>query len=408
MLSLKQARAILLEDVAPLPTESVSIDRCGGRILATDVHAERAQPPSPVSAMDGYAIRLADAAPGAELNVIGDAPAGAPFAGRLGPGEAIRIATGGVLPQGTDHVVIQEHVERLGDHIRIVEWEAATPPSYVRLAGCDFVAGELLARSGEVITPALHALLAAANLASVHVSVRPRVAILPNGDELCEPGACLAPGQIVNSASYALADLITMWGGHAVRLPILPDDPAASEEMMRTLDLDVDVLVTIGGASVGDRDILRPLLVKLGAELLFERIAVQPGKPTWNARFPDGRIVLGLPGNPASAVVCAQLLLKPLLYRLTGRGMDEATAMVSARLDEALDANGQRETFLRAQLSVDCEGSVRASALPRQDSSLVTILASANALIRRIPHAPPAAVDELVEVLPIDGSNGPI
>lgn len=403
MLSLGQARVILLEGVMPLSTEQEAIGRCGGRVLAADVRATRDQPPNAVSAMDGYAIRRWDAALRAELKVIGEAPAGAPFAGSVKPGEAVRIATGGVLPEGADLVVIQEHVERLDDRIRIVEWGPDDPPPYIRPAGCDFAAGELLARSGEMITPALHALLAAANLASAEVSTRPKVAILPNGDELREPGADLAPGNVVNSASYALADLITMWGGQAVRLPILPDDLAACEEMLRTLDLDADVLITIGGASVGDRDVLRPLLVKLGAEMLFERIAVQPGKPSWHARFPDGRLTLGLPGNPASAFVCAHLLLKPLLYRLLGRDAAQATSTITARLDEPLAANGSRETFLRARCHVGGGGRIRASALPFQDSSLVSTLALANSLIRRPANAAAAAAGELVDVLPVEG-----
>ena len=407
MLSLDEARAILLDGVVTGATETVKIGDCGGRILANDVHADRDQPPSPVSAMDGYAIRRADGGQGVELAVIGEAPAGAPFAGKVAAGQSVRIATGGVLPDGADHVVIQEHVERDGNVIRIIQW-ASEAPSYVRPAGCDFTRGELLAHAGERVTPAFHALLAAANLASVEVSARPIVAILPSGDELREPGETLGPGQVVNSATHALADLVELWGGRAMRLPILPDDPAACEAAMRSLDVRADVLVTVGGASVGDRDSLKPLLAKLGARMFFEGIAVQPGKPCWHARFPDGRLVLGLPGNPASAFVCAHLLLKPLLYRLTGRLADNAVAMLHARLYETLDANGARENFLRGRMTVSGNGTVRAAALPAQDSSLLTTLALANCLIRRAPHAQPAVVDELVQTIPIDGASLPL
>ena len=403
MISLDEGRSIFLNGVAPVGAETVSIESCGARILAADVIADRNQPPSAVSAMDGYAMRREDAGAGIELQVIGEAPAGQPFTGSVGPGQAVRIATGGILPDGADHIVIQEHVERSGDLIRIVDWGSPPPPAYVRPAGGDFAAGARLAGRGDRITPALQALLAAANLGAVEVFPKPQIAILPSGDELCEPGGELGPGQIVNSASYALADLVEAWGGKGWRLPILPDDPTACEAALRSLDLDVDVIVTIGGASVGDRDCLRPLLVELGAEILFDRVAVQPGKPSWHARFPDGRLVLGLPGNPASAFVCAHLLLKPLLHRLTGRDADQAVSMVTARLDEPLQTNGARETYLRAQWYVGADGTLRASALPAQDSSLVSILAAANGLIRRVPGALAAAIDEIVEVLPVEG-----
>ena len=405
MLSLDQARAILLEGVAPLSTERVPIGCCGGRILATEICAARNQPPNAMSAMDGYAIRRGDAAPGAEFKLIGEAPAGAPFAGSVRPGETVRIATGGVLPEGSDLIVIQEQVERHGDSIRIVEWNADDVLTYVRPTGCDFAQGQLLAHAGDTITPARHALLAAANAGSVDVFAKPRVAIFPSGDELREPGGALEPGQVVNSASYALVDLAYAWGGHAERMPILPDDAPAGEERLRSLDLDTDVLVTIGGASVGDRDGLRPLLIELGAEMLFEGISIQPGKPTWHARLPDGRLVLGLPGNPASAFVCAHLLLKPLMYHLTGRSADEAVAMLRARLAEPLSANGARETYLRAQSRVGDGGMLRATALAAQDSSLVSTLALADCLIRRAPHAVPAAADETVEILPVSGAG---
>lgn len=404
MLSLDQARAILLEGVEPGTAETALIGDCGGRVLAADICSDRDQPPSAVSAMDGYAIRRADGAPAIELAVIGEAAAGTPYAGRIEAGQAVRIATGGVVPDGSDHVVIQEHVERAGDRIRIVEW-LPDQPSYVRPAGCDFARGQLLARTGQRISPSLHALLAAANLPSVEVSAKPAVAVLPSGDELRDPGETLGPGQIVNSASYALADLVETWGGLATRLPIIPDDPDACEKALSSLDIGADVIVTVGGASVGDRDNLKPLMAKRGATLLFEQIAVQPGKPCWHGRFADGALVLGLPGNPASAFVCAHLLLKPLLYRLTGRVAEDAVALMPARLDGPLAANGARETFLRGQISVGGDGISRATALPAQDSSLVTVLALANCLIRRAPHAAAAGFDDIVDVLPIDGAR---
>lgn len=405
MISLDEARAILLDGVAPLGTEIMAIGGCAGRILAKDVIADRDQPPNPVSAMDGYAIRRSDAGEGAELAVVGEAPAGAPFAHGIRAGQAVRIATGGVVPEGSDEIIIQENVERDGDLVRIVRWEPSDAPAYIRPAGCDFARGDLLARVGDRVAPAIHALLAAANLASVEVFAKPRITILPSGDELREPGSPLKRGQIINSASYALADLVEQWGGEASRLPILPDDPDACEQALRSLDIRADVIVTVGGASVGDRDNLKPLVAKNGAALLFERIAVQPGKPCWHARYPDGALVLGLPGNPASAFVCAHLLLKPLLYRLVGRQALEAMKTISAEVDGQLPANGARETFMRGRMCVSGNGTVRAAAFPAQDSSLLTILSLANCLIRRAPHVPPAADGNLVEVLPIDGAR---
>jgi molybdopterin molybdotransferase len=395
LISLDEARALLLANVAPVDAETLPIAECGGRTLAADLVAARNQPPHPVSAMDGYAVRNADAVAGTRLRVIGDAPAGAPFAGSVAPGTAVRIATGGVVPQGADRIVIQEIVEQDGEEIRIAE--APGPASYVRPAGLDFAAGQVLARAGELLTPALIGLAAAANSAALEVRRQPRVAILASGDELREPGSALAPGAIVNSAAYALAGLVAAWGGVPLRHPILPDDRAACEEALRAADLDCDIVLPLGGASIGERDVLKPLVLALGARPVFERIAVQPGKPCWHARFPDRRLVLGLPGNPASAFVCAHLLLRPLMLALLGRA--EPDRLVSAVLTSGMPKGADREVYWRARLGVDNTGRLEVSPDERQDSSLQTPLASSNALIRRLPHAPPAAAGDLAEVL---------
>lgn len=405
MISLDEARAILLAGIDPLANELVSIAECGGRVLGEDVIATRDQPPQPVSAMDGYAVRAADAVEGARLQVIGESPAGTPFAGVVGAGHAVRIATGGVVPEGADCVVIQEDVACDGDLIRIARWSGPNP-AFVRQTGCDFVVGERLARRGEPITPARHALIAAANLGSVAATRRSRIAVFPSGNELREPGAALAAGEIIDSASHAIADLAAAWGAEARRFEILPDDAARCEAALSSALEWADVVVTIGGASVGGRDLLRPVLLRLGAELLFERIAVQPGKPTWHARFPDGPLVLGLPGNPASAFVCAHVLLKPLLFRLTGRDAGTACGLIAARAARRIGPNGGREAFLRAHVWTD-EGYLTAEPLGDQDSSLVTRLAAANALIRRLPNAPVAEGGELVEVMLLEDSLAP-
>lgn len=399
MLSLDEARRLLLGGIGPLGAETVPIGDCAGRVLAVDIVAGRDQPPEPVSAMDGYAIRAADLRPGALLDLIGEAPAGAPFRGAVGPGQAVRIATGGVVPQGADHILIQEEAERLEGRIRVGAAPSFT--SFVRPAGGDFRAGETLARAGALLTPARHALIAAANIGAVEVRPEPRILILPSGDELREPGSPLGPGEIANSATYAIAGLVARWGGAAARGAILPDDPEACETQLRAHDA-ADLIVTLGGASVGDRDSLRPIFEKLGAAILFDRIAVIPGKPSWHARFADGRLVLGLPGNPASAFVCAHLLLKPLLFALTGRDPAAATRPVPATLESPIPPNGPREAWWRAIVRINKEGRLCITRDGRQDSSLLTPLAAANALLRRPPHAPAAETGEMVDILPIE------
>lgn len=395
LISLDEARALLLAGVSPVGAKTLPIAECGGRTLADDVVADRDQPPAPVSAMDGYAVRSADARAGAELTVIGESPAGAPFDGPVTPGTAVRIATGGVVPAGADRIVVQEIAEREGDRIRI----AAEPggSSFVRPAGGDFRRGDLLIGAGEVLTPARIGLAAASNRGALDVRRRPRVVLLASGDELREPGSALAAGVVVNSAAYALAGLVEAWGGDAIRHPILPDDRTHCEEALRSADPGADVIVPLGGASVGDRDVLRPLIQAMAARTLFERIAVQPGKPCWHARFADGRLVLGLPGNPASAFVCAHLLLKPLLSALLGR--IESDRPVMAALTRAMPEGGVREVYWRARLGADDRGRLHVEPDERLDSSLQTPLASANALVRRMPGAPPAEAGDLVETV---------
>jgi molybdopterin molybdotransferase len=395
LISLDEARALLLADVGPVGTETLPIDQCGGRTLAADLVAERDQPPDPVSAMDGYAVGAADAHSGARLTVVGEAPAGAPFAGLVEPGTAVRMATGGVVPPGADRIVVQEVVEADGSQIRIVGEPGDA--SFVRPAGCDFRAGETLLRAGDLLSPARIGLAAAANRSALEVRRLPRIALLASGDELREPGSELAAGNIVNSAGYAIAGLVADWGGSAVRHPILPDDRGACEEALSALDLACDVILPVGGASVGERDVLKPLIQSLGARTIFERIAVQPGKPCWHARFGDGRLVLGLPGNPASAFVCAHLLLKPLLFALLGRTWEGGPLL--AALTGPLPEGGSREVYWRAHVETDREGRLQVTPDPRLDSGLQVPLAAANALVRRPAGAPPAAAGDLVETL---------
>lgn len=378
MITLDAARALLLAGVAPLAAERVALKDGPGRVLAEDLVARFDQPALPLSAMDGYAVTMADAVAGKRLTVVGDAYAGAPFAGTLSAGQAVRIATGGVVPRGADRVVMQERVRREGDAL-VIEG----PPgdaSFVRPAGGDFRAGEVLIETGATLGAARLGLAAAASVASLAVRRRPRVAIFASGDELREPGEALGPGEVANSAAFALAALVEQWGGIADRRAVLPDDQAAATTMIEAVE-DADLILFIGGASVGDRDVLRAVIADLGAAVLFDRIAVQPGKPSWHARFPDGRLVLGLPGNPASAFVCAHLLLEPLLAALLGRASQ--CSLQPARLAIALPGNNAREIWWRARLTIDSGGQRIVTPDPRRDSSLQRPLAEANALLRQ-------------------------
>jgi molybdopterin molybdotransferase len=395
MITLEAARALLLADVAPLGHEQVALDAAVGRILAEDVIARFDQPAARTSAMDGYAVTEVDAVPGARLALVGDAYAGAPFAGTLAPGQAVRIATGGVVPSGADRVVMQEVIRRDGDAV-ILDGpiDGAT---FVRPAGGDFRCGETLLQAGQAVTAARVGLAAAASVAALAVRCRPRVAIFASGDELREPGEALGPGEVANSAAFALAALVEAWGGIADRRTVLPDDADRARALIGE-GLDADVVVLIGGASVGDRDVLRPVVERLGATIAFDRIAVQPGKPSWHARFPGGPLLLGLPGNPASAFVCAHLLLEPLLAALLAR--PSRTSPRPAKLTDTLPANATRETWWRAHLSIDPTGQRLVTPDPRRDSSLQRPLAAANSLLRQpagVALAPGATV-EVIEL----------
>ena len=393
MISLDSARNLLLADIAPLAAERVALRDAFGRVLAEDLVARFDQPALPVSAMDGYAVTMRDAVAGKRLVVIGDAYAGSPFAGTLSRGQAVRIATGGVVPRGGDRVVVQELVERDGDAL-IIDGPLGDA-SFVRPAGGDFCAGDVLIEAGAMISAARLGLAAAASVASLAVRRRPRVAIFASGDELREPGAALGPGEVANSAAFALAALVEQWGGTADRRPVLPDDKAGATAMI-SMAGEADVMLFIGGASVGDRDVLRAVVADLGAAILFERIAVQPGKPSWHARFPDGRLALGLPGNPASAFVCAHLLLEPLIAALQSR--PSQCSLHPARLAGALPGDNGRELWWRARLTIDPLGQRIVTPDPRRDSSLQRPLAEANALLRQ-PSGLTLHSGDVVEVI---------
>jgi molybdopterin molybdotransferase len=383
----------MLAGIAPLGAQTAVLGEALGRVLAQPVIAPRDQPPFAVSEMDGYALRAADT-PG-RLKIIGESAAGHGFVGSCGTGMAVRISTGAALPDGADAVVMQEEARREGD---VIEVSQAAPGQHVRPRAMDFSAGTPLLEAGRRLDGVALALAAAMGMAQLPVARRPRVAILSGGDELAEPGAKPGPFQIFDSGTYGLAALIESWGGEPNRLALEKDDTAAIARAAEAGLAQSDLLVVIGGASVGDHDHARPALQRLGLELSVQKVALRPGKPTWFGRAGQ-RPVLGLPGNPASALVCAHLFLRPLLEAMLGRDPGRCVALRRARLLEELPANGPREHYLRARLGADAEGQAIVRAFEKQDSSLLSVFASANALIRLAANAHATAAGELVDVL---------
>ena len=387
-----EARARMLAAVGPLGAETVSLQEANGRVLARPVRATRAQPPFDASSMDGWAVRRTDARDhAADLLIVGESAAGRPWPGRLEAGQAVRISTGAPVPVGADAVVIQEEALRTGDRVRIGPLHARH--SYIRPAGCDFPAGAELLVPGARLTPWSLALAAASGRDVLEIARRPRLAILTTGDELAAAGGEAGAHQIFDSAGPALAAVAGALGAEVSVLRWVGDSVAS---ILGAVDgLAADFLVTIGGASVGDHDLIKPALRERGAELAVDGIAVRPGKPTWFGRLADGRLVLGLPGNPVSALVCAELFLRPLLGRL--QGAEDGAVFTPVRAGAPVPRNGGREHFLRGRLSVDADGVLTARVASDQDSSLVSVLSRSNALIRRPANAPEAGTGERVE-----------
>jgi molybdopterin molybdotransferase len=391
LLAVDEARSRMLAEIAALPAERVPLARSVGRVLAEDVSAVRDQPPFAASAMDGWAVRAADT-PGV-LKIVGESAAGHGFEGRVGPGEAVRIFTGAAIPEGCDAIVIQEDAEREGDVVRVPE---APLGDCVRPAGGDFKAGAVLLERGARIDPWRLSLAASAGRAEIEVHARPRVALLSTGEEIVEAPATPGPFQIYDSGSPALAAMVEGWGGAAVRAKPVRDELDAVIAALR--DADADLVVTVGGASVGDHDLVRAAAQALGLSLRVESVNVRPGKPTFFGVLDDGRRLLGLPGNPASAFVCAEMFLHPILSGYQGAATAPAT--ITARLERDLPANGSREHWMRAKLG-HADGGVTVRPYRDQDSSLVSVFAVSDALLRRLPGAEAATAGAVVEVLPL-------
>jgi molybdopterin molybdotransferase len=395
MISVDEAVARITKAFAPLPSETVPIAQAAGRVLAQDAMARFGQPPAPMAAMDGYAVRAPEAAPGAALRIVGEAPAGRPYDGRLGSGDAVRIFTGGVVPEGADAVVIQEDTEVTGSHVTIKE--APKPGENVRSGGLDFRTGETLLTRGRRLSARDIALLAAADWPLIPVTRKPRVALVATGDELSRPGEARKPGGIVASSIYALQAMVHAWGGEAFDIGILPDRPEAFARLPEATR-DADLIVTQGGASVGDHDLVQSALKPHGFTLDFWRIAMRPGKPLIFGRLRETPFV-GLPGNPVSAMVCAILFIQPAIAAMLGMAYRPATA--TARVASPLRANGRRQDYIRARLTRK-GGVLSAEPFALQDSSMQKIFAQADGLIIRMPDAPAAEIGDEVEVLLLD------
>lgn len=393
LITVDEARARLLGRLAPLPSETLAYNQALGRTLAAPLLAQRTQPPFAASAMDGYAVRAADLsnAP-ATLTLAGESAAGRRHDAPVEAGTAIRISTGAPVPEGADQVVIQENVERSGD--QLVMHDTPRPWANIRVPGTDFSEGHELAPAGLRLNPDAIALAAGAGVTELTVHRTPRVGVLATGNELVEPGEDTGPDQIINSVSKGVAGLVEAWGGAPVDLGIARDDPDDVRGKFAAAD-GLDLVVTIGGASVGDHDHLRRVFAEQAGDLAFEKIAVKPGKPTWFGRL-RGTHYLGLPGNPVSALVVARLFLRPALGALCGRA--EPVVFTQAQLGSALPANGPRETYVRAVRDPKTGLIVE---LRNQDSSALSALVRADALIRRPIDAVAAAPGDWVEILPV-------
>jgi molybdopterin molybdotransferase len=380
-----EALARVLADTEPLPAEATPLVDAHGRVLATDLIALRMQPPDNVSAMDGYAARAADVASvPARLKLIGEVAAGHPFDGKIGSGEAARIFTGGVVPPGADTIVIQENTAREGDSVLVRE--ASGKGKHIRRAGLDFTTGAVLLGKGRRLSDRDLALAAAMNHPGVPTHRAPKVAVLATGDELVMPGSTPGFGEIVYSNGYATMALARREGCEIVDLGIVPDRLAeTAAAVRRARDLGVDILVTSGGASVGDYDLVQKALAAEGLVLSFWKVALRPGRPMMHGRL-GAMHVLGLPGNPVSSYVCAVLFLVPLIRRLAGRSDVEPTPE-RAVLGSDLPANDERTDYLRAALTAGLGGSLVATPFPVQDSSMLVPLAQADCLLIREPHA---------------------
>lgn len=390
MISVADARAQVLALSDTLLIEHIPLRQAAGRMLAQDVHATRTQPPFAASSMDGYALRRAEVEPDAMFKVVGEAAAGHRYQGTLKAGQAVRIFTGAPVPDGADFVVIQEDVTRRGDLITL--GHRVGSKDNIRPAGGDFITGQtvkapLLLRANDI------ALLASMNIADVPVTRKPTVAILATGDELVQPGEVPGPDQIIASNSFGLAAMCEALGAQVRLLPIARDTPSALKQAF-ALARGSDLIITIGGASVGDHDLVAPVAAEIGMKQAFYKVAMRPGKPLMAGRLGTS-VMIGLPGNPVSAMVCGTVFVAPLIRKMLGLG-DTAAPMHTAPLGAALPASGPRAHYMRARWH---DGQLIAA--DSQDSSLLTVLATADVLLVRPPDDPARAAGDQVSYIPL-------
>lgn len=388
MITTAEALAHLFELVDVLPVETVALRDAAGRVLGEEAIATRDQPPFAASAMDGYAIQPQDAVSGAQLTVIGEAAAGHGFAGEVSRGEAVRTFTGAPLPKGANRVVIQEDVTRRDEQITL--GDNLDPAAYVRPSGADFKAGDKIA-APRLLRPSDIALLAAMNIARVPVRAKPVVAIIATGDELVQPGETPSADQIIASNSYGLEALLRENGAEVRLLPIARDT-LPSLGLAFDLAADADLIITIGGASVGDHDLVGEVAASKGMDRAFYKVAMRPGKPLMAGKI--GRsAMIGLPGNPVSAMVCGHIFILPVLRKMLGLGA-AAAPREKAILTNALGPNGPREHYMRA-----CVEGGRLHVFERQDSALLTVLADANCLAIRQPNDGARLPNDRLEII---------
>jgi molybdopterin molybdotransferase len=398
LISVEEALARVLDGVATLRAEEVAIGEAHGRVLAGPLVSRRTQPPFDVSAMDGYAVRGADlAGTGARLKQVGESAAGRPFSGKIKPGETVRIFTGAVVPDGADAVVPQEDAKAEGDAVTL---PAAKAGAYVRKRGLDFAEGKTMLEGGRRLTARDVGLAAAMDYARVTVASRPRVTIITTGDELVPPGEGTSPDRIVASNPISLAALLQQENAIISDVGIVPDKLDATASAIRRARESSDVLITLGGASVGDHDLIAPALKAENITLGFHRVALRPGRPLLLAVAGNLR-VLGLPGNPVSSYVCALLFVVPLLRKLQGRS-DVLPKPQGATLGIDLPANDHRQDYLRARIERQSDGRLVATPHDRQDSSMQAVLVGSDGLLVRGPNAPAAKTGSPCEVLIFD------
>ena len=390
MISVSDALSHLFDLVTATEVEAVPLRQAAGRVLARDVVATRTQPPFAASSMDGYALRQTEVEPDAMFKVIGEAAAGHRFDGVVKAGQAVRIFTGAPVPEGADFVVIQEDTTRRGDLIML--GHDIGPKTNIRPAGGDFHAGDTM-DAPRLLRPADIALLASMNVATVPVYAKPRVAIIATGDELVQPGEVPNPDQIIASNTYGLAALLEQHGAQCRMIPIARDTVPSLTQAF-TMAQDADLIITIGGASVGDHDLVAPVAAQMGMAQAFYKVAMRPGKPLMAGRLRDVPMI-GLPGNPVSAMVCGTVFVVPVLRKMLGLPAAPA-ARIDLPLGVDLPANGPREHYMRAMVR---DGAV----LPEdnQDSSLLGILSRADVLMVRPPHDEARTAGEIIGCIPL-------